>query len=65
METIDLAHGLGMKTVAEGVETSETADAVTQLGCDQLQGWLFAKVLPLDEIIEQYNLANRASVKVF
>lgn len=49
--TIDLARDLGMRTVAEGVESLTTADTLTQLGCDQLQGWAFAKAMPLDQLI--------------
>ena len=43
--TIDLAHNLGMKVVAEGVENKETADRLAELGCDILQGFYFSKPL--------------------
>ena len=43
--TIDLAHNLGMKVVAEGVENKETADCLAELGCDMLQGYYFSKPL--------------------
>jgi diguanylate cyclase (GGDEF)-like protein len=43
--TIDLAHNLGMKVVAEGVENKETADRLAELGCDILQGYYFSKPL--------------------
>ena len=36
---IDLAHNLDLKVVAEGVETQAILSALTQLGCDQAQGW--------------------------
>jgi EAL domain-containing protein (putative c-di-GMP-specific phosphodiesterase class I) len=36
---IDLAHNLDLKVVAEGVETHDILSALTQLGCDQAQGW--------------------------
>ncbi len=39
----DLAHVLGMKVVAEGVETQIQADALKTIGCDLLQGYLFAR----------------------
>lgn len=44
--TIDLAHNLGLKVVAEGVETKEILDKLTQLGCDSVQGFYFSKALP-------------------
>ena len=43
---IVMAHKLGMKVVAEGVETSEQRDLLTQAGCDFGQGFLFAKPMP-------------------
>lgn len=49
--TIDLAHGLGMKVVAEGVETEAVREALAGLGCDAIQGYLIARAMPLDELI--------------
>ncbi len=46
--TIDLAHNLGLKVVAEGVEDAETAQALAQLDCDTLQGYYFSRPLPLE-----------------
>lgn len=43
---IDLAHGLGMRVVAEGVESSDQLGALARLGCDDIQGYLIAK--PMD-----------------
>ena len=43
---IVMAHKLGMKVVAEGVETREQRDLLTQAGCDYGQGFLFAKPMP-------------------
>ena len=40
---IQLAHGLGMDVVAEGVETSASLDLLRQADCDTGQGFLFAK----------------------
>lgn len=43
---IQMAHGLGFKVVAEGVEQQTEADLLKQFGCDQGQGYLFARPLP-------------------
>ena len=43
---IVMAHKLGLKVVAEGVETVEQRDVVTTAGCDYGQGYLFAKPMP-------------------
>lgn len=49
---LGLARNLGLRTVAEGVETYEQARQLTRLGCDLAQGWLYAKAMPLDELEE-------------
>ncbi|NUP49032.1 MAG: bifunctional diguanylate cyclase/phosphodiesterase [Catenulispora sp.] len=48
--TIDLAHSLGLRVVAEGVEDPATWAALQGYGCDAAQGWLVAKALPSGEI---------------
>jgi EAL domain-containing protein (putative c-di-GMP-specific phosphodiesterase class I) len=47
---ISLTHALDRKVVAEGVETEEQAQALRGLRCDQYQGYLFSKPLPLEDI---------------
>ena len=47
--TIDLAHNLGLKVTAEGVETQEAFDALKLLGCDVAQGYLISKPVPADD----------------
>ncbi|MFY8087768.1 MAG: putative bifunctional diguanylate cyclase/phosphodiesterase [Rubrivivax sp.] len=43
---VQMAHSLDMKVVAEGVETEQQRDCLLDLGCDELQGFLFAKPMP-------------------
>ena len=40
---IKLAHALERRVVAEGVETAAQRDLLVRMGCDELQGYLFAK----------------------
>lgn len=48
--TINLAHGLGLQVVAEGIETKEQKDLLQVLGCDKAQGYYFAKPMPSNEL---------------
>ena len=48
--TVDLAHGLGMKVVAEGVETAEAIALLTGMGCDYAQGYHVARPMPLVDL---------------
>jgi EAL domain-containing protein (putative c-di-GMP-specific phosphodiesterase class I) len=45
---IELAHALQLNVTAEGVETSEQHEALRALGCDSMQGFLFARPMPAD-----------------
>jgi diguanylate cyclase (GGDEF)-like protein len=46
---IDLAHNLGLSVVAEGVETAKAWKMLQALGCDESQGYLIARPMPLDD----------------
>jgi EAL domain-containing protein (putative c-di-GMP-specific phosphodiesterase class I) len=45
---VGLSRALGLKAVAEGVETAQQLDELRALGCDQGQGYLFGKPMPSD-----------------
>ena len=47
---INLAHNLNLEVVAEGVENIEQLDMLRQFGCDQVQGYLISKAIPLAEL---------------
>lgn len=52
-ETIRLAKALHMKIVAEGIERKEQVEFLAQQGCDMIQGYYFAKPMPVEEFNER------------
>jgi PAS domain S-box-containing protein len=57
---IMLAHSLGLKVVAEGVETQQQVEMLRHIGCELAQGYLYSK--PADpQTIQQLLVANRAA----
>ncbi|MFN8147516.1 MAG: EAL domain-containing protein, partial [Candidatus Nanopelagicales bacterium] len=48
---VAMAHALGAVAVAEGVETAEQADVLTELGVDRLQGFHFARPMAVDDLL--------------
>ncbi|MGY1708003.1 putative bifunctional diguanylate cyclase/phosphodiesterase [Geodermatophilus sp. SYSU D00758] len=54
---IELAHNLGLRVVAEGVEDELTRNALADMGCDKLQGFLISRPLP-DDKLESWLLAR-------
>ncbi len=50
-----IAHGMGLKVVAEGVETMEQLDFIRTLQCDEAQGFLFSRPVPGNRLIESIN----------
>jgi EAL domain-containing protein (putative c-di-GMP-specific phosphodiesterase class I) len=44
-----MAHKLGLKVMAEGVETEEQRALLAAIGCDYAQGYLFARPMPAGE----------------
>ena len=49
---IGMGQALGLKVIAEGVETIEQLAVLQALGCDVLQGYLFARPMPADQFLE-------------
>jgi diguanylate cyclase (GGDEF)-like protein/PAS domain S-box-containing protein len=47
---VDMAHALRMSVVAEGVETAEVLDFLRAASCDEAQGYLLARPMPLEAI---------------
>ncbi len=52
LSIIDLAHNLGLKAVAEGVETEAVWQRIRSLGCDVGQGYYFARPMPAEALSE-------------
>ncbi|HVI32327.1 EAL domain-containing protein [Phenylobacterium sp.] len=48
---IELAHGLGLKVTAQGVETEACFARLSAMGCDQAQGYLLGRPMPLGELL--------------
>ncbi|WP_240668439.1 putative bifunctional diguanylate cyclase/phosphodiesterase [Piscinibacter defluvii] len=60
---IHLSHRLGLVVVAEGVETAGQREQLQRMGCDQMQGYLFARPMPADELLD-WALGHRAQAPV-
>jgi predicted signal transduction protein with EAL and GGDEF domain len=50
--TIDLAHNMGLEVCAEGVEDEDTLRYLSNIGCEQAQGYYFSKPVPSDYLID-------------
>ncbi|WLG50728.1 bifunctional diguanylate cyclase/phosphodiesterase [Pseudomonas sp. FP1742] len=56
---INLAHNLNLEVVAEGVETQAQLELLRGFGCDQVQGYLISKPLPLAELVEYLTFSSQ------
>jgi EAL domain-containing protein (putative c-di-GMP-specific phosphodiesterase class I) len=50
-KTIEIGHELGMKVMAEGVETSAQLEFLRLKGCDSAQGYFFSRPLPANQMV--------------
>jgi len=55
---IQLARSLGLRTVAEGVETAQQMGWLHARGCDEMQGYLLGRPMPFDEVLQVLRNAN-------
>jgi len=62
---VGLGQGLGLTTVAEGVETQEQADMLLWMGCELGQGWLFGKPAPVTELETALSVPRQAPTPHF
>ncbi len=57
-----MLHGLGLKIVAEGVETKEMLSSLEELGCDYIQGYYFSRPLPKEQFLEYVKNAAKGEL---
>ena len=60
--TIALAHSLGRKVVAEGVEHQGVLDALVDMGCDVAQGYIIGRPMSIDSLTKRMSSERRSSV---
>ena len=51
---VTMGHALGLKVLAEGVETEVEMDFLAKLGCSHMQGYLFGRPVPAEEFTEEW-----------
>jgi len=56
--TVNLVENLGLKVVAEGIETQEVWDKLSTMGCDKAQGYFIAKPMPAEDFSQWLKSSN-------
>ena len=59
---VSLANGLGIETVAKGVESEESWTVLAELGCDVAQGFLISRPLPMPDLVEWLDIRQPLSI---
>lgn len=62
---LGFGHGLGMTVTAEGVEQSTQANALAEQGCEQAQGFFYARAMPAAETIKFLQSTNASEAECF
>jgi EAL domain-containing protein (putative c-di-GMP-specific phosphodiesterase class I) len=60
---IIIAGALGMTTVAEGVETASQQRLLTALGCEEVQGYLYSRAVPIEKVPDVIAMWSREDAK--
>ncbi|XQW83390.1 EAL domain-containing protein [Thalassotalea piscium] len=61
--TVEMAKGLGLEVVAEGINSQEDEDLLRQFGCDIGQGYFYAKPMAFDQYIDWLNRLNNGRIR--
>ena len=51
---IEMAEGLGIRVICEGVETKEQVEMLRKLGCRYVQGYYYSKPIPAENYVESF-----------
>ncbi len=61
---VEMAEGLNLKVICEGVETHDHVEMLLDIGCIYAQGFLYSRPIPIEEFMEMYNVPREADAPV-